>query len=198
MMSQPKKKRPVRARMLWTDLWEEGGCGRTLSVQKILMLRGQLASNSSWRGNIHIAEKETSDSQDRSNKWPGVVQMWAKNSGLWSLIAKVRLLFPRASAPPQPQGLEEACLPKGRMLGRVLLTTGQKPSTQKVTAQSGLCVIHTRAHMHAYLHTHSYTQASLYPVRLWAEGRPSLGQQAGPSVCNRAAECFTLDRGSEF
>lgn len=153
-MSQPKKKRPVRARMTWTDLWEEGGCGLTLSVQRIVMLRDQLASDTSWRGNTHIAEKETSDGQDKSNKWLWVVQMWAKSSGLWILIAKVRLLSPRESAPPRPQGMQEAHLPRGRMYG--VETT----NTQGEPLRVG-CVLYTLVRPCTHTCTHTPTHKPL-------------------------------------
>lgn len=126
----------------------------TYSVQRIVMLRDQLASDTSWRGNIHIAEEETSDSQGKSNKWLRVVQMWAKSSGLWILIAKVRLLFPRESAPPQPQGMQEARLPRGRMDGVETINT--KGEQLRVG-----CVLYTLVRTCTHTCTHTPTHEPL-------------------------------------
>lgn len=50
----------------------------------------------------------------------GVVQMQVKNSGLWGFL-------PRELTPPQPHGMEEVCLPKGRILGKQCLLTTWEP-----------------------------------------------------------------------
>lgn len=83
------------------------------------MLRDQLASDNSWRRNTHFAENRTSVKSSLTSAWGSGTDA-GEEFGLWSFL-------PHETTPPQPHGMEEACLPNGRNLGKQYLLTTQEP-----------------------------------------------------------------------